>query len=261
MTYGEQEPVRIPDAGKGSGMAEEKKTHGITVNTDDTWPGDVFEGEHYLYRRDENGNLILNDRDTLEMCFKMGEITEEEYTRELEYLKEHAEEIGKSIPDLKRGSKKLVAFFSASGVTRKLASRLAEAINADLHEIIPEEPYTKADLNWQDRGSRSSVEMNDKSIRPAVANSVEHIDQYDTIFLGFPIWWYVAPTIVCTFLEQYDLRGMTIVPFATSGSSGMGRTNAELGGSALGARLLEGKRFPADASAEELRAWVEQVMG
>lgn len=151
----------------------------------------------------------------------------------------------------------LVAYFSVSGVTAKLAKRLAAAIGADLHEIQPEVPYTDADLNWMDKKSRSSVEMNDKSFRPAVANRAENMEQYDTIFVAFPIWWYVAPTIVNTFLEQYDLRGKTVVPLATSGSSGMGNTNKELAGSCPGADLKEGKRFPADAGAGELRAWAE----
>ena len=121
-------------------------------------------------------------------------------------------------------SKVLVAYFSAGGVTAKLAKRLAEAIGADLHEIQPEVPYTNADLDWMNKKSRSSVEMNDKSFRPAVANKVENMEQYSVIFTAFPIWWYVAPTIVNTFLEQYDLSGKTIIPLATSGSSGMGNT-------------------------------------
>lgn len=154
-------------------------------------------------------------------------------------------------------SKVLVAYFSASGVTAKLAKRLAEAIGADLHEIQPEVPYTDADLNWMNKKSRSSVEMNDKSFRPAVANKVENMEQYSVIFTAFPIWWYVAPTIVNTFLEQYELTGKTIIPLATSGSSGMGNTNKELAVSYPGAELKEGKRFPADASAEELKAWAE----
>ena len=157
-------------------------------------------------------------------------------------------------------SKALVAYFSASGVTAELAERLASAIGADLHEIQPETPYTEADLNWMDKKSRSSVEMNDKSFRPAVANKVENIGQYDVIFTAFPIWWYVAPTIVNTFLEQYDLSGKTIVPLATSGSSGMGKTNEELEVSCAGADLKEGKRFPADASGEELKAWAEKFL-
>ncbi|XCP86223.1 flavodoxin [Roseburia hominis] len=155
-------------------------------------------------------------------------------------------------------SKALVAYFSASGVTAKLASRLAEVIGADLHEICPEVPYTEADLNWMDKKSRSSVEMNDKSFRPAVANKVENMEQYDVIFTAFPIWWYVAPTIVNSFLEQYDLTGKTIIPLATSGSSGMGNTNKELAVSCPGAELKEGKRFPADAGEEELKVWAEK---
>ena len=239
-------------------MAEEKRFHGVEVNNNDTWPGNVVEGTGYLYRLNEKGELVLNDRDTIEMCHRMGEIDDKEYESELAYLKEHEDQPDYQTIQIKRGGKKLVAFFSASGITRKLAKRMADLIDADLHEIEPEVPYTKADLNWQDRNSRSSVEMQDKTIRPAVANEVENIDQYDTIFLGFPIWWYVAPTIICTFLEQYDLRGMTIVPFATSGSSQMGQTNKEIGPSARGANLLEGKRFPVNVPDEELKAWMEQ---
>ena len=155
-------------------------------------------------------------------------------------------------------SKVLVAYFSASGVTAKLAERLAGAIGADLHEIRPEVPYTAADLNWMDKKSRSSVEMSDKSFRPTVANKVEDMEKYKVVFVAFPIWWYVAPTIVNTFLEQYDLSGKTIIPLATSGSSGMGKTNKELAVSCPGANLKEGKRFPADAGEKELKAWAEK---
>jgi flavodoxin len=152
-------------------------------------------------------------------------------------------------------SKVLVAYFSASGVTAKLAERLANAIGADLHEIKPKTPYTEADLNWMDKKSRSSIEMSDKSFRPEVANKVENMKKYDVIFTAFPIWWYVAPTIINTFLEQYDLSGKTIIPVATSGSSGMGNTNEELALSCPGAVLKEGRRFAADASEDELKAW------
>lgn len=155
-------------------------------------------------------------------------------------------------------AKTLVAYFSASGVTAKLAKTLAAAIGADLHEIQPEQPYTAADLDWMNKKSRSSIEMNDKAFRPAVVNQVENMAQYDTVFVGFPIWWYVAPTIINTFLEQYDLTGKKIIPFATSGSSGMGGTNAELKNSCKGAELLEGKRFAANASGGELKAWAER---
>ncbi len=155
--------------------------------------------------------------------------------------------------------KTLVAYFSASGVTAKVAEKLAAAIGADLHEIVPAEKYTDADLNWMDKQSRSSVEMNDKSFRPAVANKVADMDQYDKIFVGFPIWWYVAPTIINTFLEGYDLTGKIVIPFATSGSSQMGNTNEELKDSCKGAILKEGMRFPAGASESELKDWAESL--
>lgn len=156
-------------------------------------------------------------------------------------------------------SKTLIAYFSASGVTAKLANTLAAAVGGDLHEIKAAEPYTSADLDWTNKKSRSSIEMNDKSFRPAIAGKVENMNQYDLIYIGFPIWWYVAPTIINTFLEQYDFEGKTIVPFATSGMSPMGKTNEELKDSCKGAILKEGKRFDANASAEELKKWTESL--
>ena len=132
-------------------------------------------------------------------------------------------------------SKKLVAYFSASGVTASLAKNLAAAIGADLFEIEPVIRYGKADLDWTNKKSRSSDEMNDKSSRPAVAKKLGNMSEYDEVFVGFPIWWYIAPTIVNTFLEGYDLAGKTIIPFATSGGSGMGETNEYLANSCKGA--------------------------
>lgn len=155
-------------------------------------------------------------------------------------------------------SKVLAAYFSASGVTAKLAKKLAAAMDADLYEIKPEVPYTSADLDWTNKKSRSSVEMNDKAFRPAIAGKVENMEQYDVIFIAFPIWWYVAPTIVNSFLEQYDLSGKTVVPLATSGGSGMGNTGRELTPSCPGAAIKEGKRFSANASEEELKAWAKE---
>ncbi len=157
-------------------------------------------------------------------------------------------------------SKALVAYFSASGITKKLALRLAESVGADTYEIIPEEPYSSADLNWNDAGSRSSIEMNDKASRPAIASGKVDMAQYDTIFVGFPIWWYVAPHIINTFLESYDLTGKRVVPFATSGSSQMGATNDDLAPSCPGAELVEGKRFRTKASDEELAEWAKTWM-
>ena len=121
-------------------------------------------------------------------------------------------------------SKKLVAYFSASGITRNVAKMVAEAAGADLYEITPKEAYTKADLNWMDKKSRSRVEMTDKKIRPEITDTDAKISEYDEIFLGFPIWWYVAPTIINTFLEKYDFSGKMFVLFANSGGSGFGNT-------------------------------------
>lgn len=121
-------------------------------------------------------------------------------------------------------SKKLVAYFSASGVTKRAAERLAKAAGAEVFEIRPAVPYTDADLNWMDKKSRSSVEMNNPESRPEIAERLERMEEYDTVFIGFPIWWYVAPTIINTFLESYDFSGKMIIPFATSGGSGLGRS-------------------------------------
>ncbi|MDE6189848.1 MAG: NAD(P)H-dependent oxidoreductase [Clostridia bacterium] len=156
-------------------------------------------------------------------------------------------------------NKTLVAYFSASGVTDRLAKTLAKALKADLHQIIPEKPYTAADLDWMDKNSRSTLEMADKSSRPKIANKVENMDGYDVIFVGFPIWWYVAPTIINTFLESYDLSGKTIVPFATSGGSGMGRTNDFLKPSVKDSRLLAGKVFSCKTAEETLETWAKSL--
>ena len=154
-------------------------------------------------------------------------------------------------------SRKLVAYFSASGVTAKAAETLSEAIGADLYEIEPKVPYTKADLDWMDKQSRSTIEMNDSASRPAIAGKRDNMDDYDTVFVGFPIWWYVAPHIINTFLESYDLTGKTIIPFATSGGSGMGKTNEKLQPSCPNSKLIEGKVFKKSASKSELAAWAD----
>ena len=155
-------------------------------------------------------------------------------------------------------SKALVAYFSASGVTALLAEKLAKAAEADLFEIRPEKAYTDADLNWQDKNSRSSVEMNDRSCRPAIAEKKADMDQYEVVFIGFPIWWYREPSIIDTFLESYDFSGKTIVPFATSGSSGIGDTARNMQGLAKGAAVAEGRRFGSGASSQELKTWAEK---
>lgn len=155
-------------------------------------------------------------------------------------------------------SKTLVAYFSASGTTRRVAEQLAEAVGADVYEIQPAVAYTGADLNWNDKKSRSTVEMQDPSSRPALADQDAHVEDYDKIFLGFPIWWYVAPTIINTFLESYDFSGKTIVPFATSGGSGLGKTVSRLAPSCPGAKLQEGKLLNGRLSPEGLKEWAEQ---
>ena len=152
----------------------------------------------------------------------------------------------------------LVAYFSASGVTARLAGRLAEAVGGDVFEIKPEIPYTDADLNWQDKQSRSSVEMNDRSSRPAIGNKVENIEQYSTVFVGFPIWWYREPSIIDTFIEAYDFSGKIIIPYATSGGSGLGDTSKNLQELAKSANVVEGKRFANNASVDELKTWANQ---
>lgn len=156
--------------------------------------------------------------------------------------------------------KSLVAYFSATGTTKALAEKLAKVTGADIFEIAPKFPYTSADLNWMDKNSRSSVEMKDLSSRPEIKNKMENINEFDVIFVGFPIWWYVAPTIINTFLESYNLIGKTIVPFATSGGSGMGNTNKALEISCKGAKLAVGKRFSSSASESELKEWAEKFI-
>ena len=157
-------------------------------------------------------------------------------------------------------SKKLVTYFSASGVTAKLAAVLAEAAGADLHEIKPEIPYTKADLDWMDKKSRSTIEMKDPASRPAITDKLVNLDEYDVVFVGFPIWWYQAPTIINTFLESYDFSGKTIVLYATSGGSGMGDTMKKLQGScAENVTWVEGKVLNGKPSKAELAAWVESL--
>ncbi len=155
--------------------------------------------------------------------------------------------------------KALVTYFSASGVTAKLAGRLAEAIHAPLYEIRPAVPYTNADLDWRDRQSRSTLEMQDKSCRPALADTGAPVADADVIFVGYPVWWYREPSIIDSFLEAYDFTGKKIVLFATSGSSDLGREAPARAAEITKAEILPGKRFPASASADELKAWAEKL--
>lgn len=151
----------------------------------------------------------------------------------------------------------LVAYFSATGTTAKAAKVLANAVGGELYEIKPAIPYTSADLNWMDKGSRSSVEMKDPHSRPALADTDAPLAGHDVIFLGFPVWWYMAPTILNSFLEAYDFTGKTIVLFATSGGSGLGQSSSGLRPSAPGAKIVDGRMLNGRLNEMELKAWAE----
>ena len=157
------------------------------------------------------------------------------------------------------GHKILVAYFSATHTTQGVAERLADGLNADLYEIVPAEPYTTADLNYHDNNSRTTLETNDTSIRPAISGSVENMEQYDIVFLGYPIWWGDAPRIMSTFVESYDFTGKTIVPFCTSGGSGVGSSASNLEKLAGSGTWLSGRRFSGSDSQEKLLSWVNDL--
>lgn len=154
----------------------------------------------------------------------------------------------------------LVVYFSASGVTQKVAMKLAEAVGTTAYEIKPQVPYTEADLDWRDKTSRSSVEMNDENCRPAIQDTQIPVEDASIVFIGFPIWWYREPSIIDTFLEAHSFKGKVIVPFATSGSSGIGETAKHMKKIAgRGATVLEGKRFPMGVSVAELNKWAHNL--
>lgn len=156
-------------------------------------------------------------------------------------------------------AKELVAYFSASGTTARVARDLAEAIGADLFEIAPETPYTAADLDWNNRQSRSSIEMNDEACRPAIAGEVADMAAYGIVYVGFPVWWYVEPRIIDAFLESYDFSGKVIVPFATSGGSGLGRAPQRMQELVPGAQVRQGGLLNARPSEQQLRDWAESA--
>ncbi len=154
--------------------------------------------------------------------------------------------------------KKLVAYFSASGVTKAAAECLAKAVGADLFEIKPKIPYTRADLDWTNKKSRSSIEMSNPDSRPEITEKLSNMDEYDTVFIGFPIWWYVAPTIINTFLESYDFSGKTIIPFATSGGSGLGKTVEILKPLCSAGTKWENGKMLNHMSEQDLKNWINQ---
>lgn len=151
----------------------------------------------------------------------------------------------------------LVVFFSATGTTKGVAERIAKVTGGDLYEIVPAEPYTDADLNWNDRSSRSTKEQNDKNARPAIGSETLDLTGYKTIFIGFPIWWGEEPRIMDTFVESYDFSGITLIPFCTSGGSGIGRSGPNMEALAKSGTWLEGRRFSGSVSEDELRAWID----
>ena len=156
-------------------------------------------------------------------------------------------------------SQTLVAYFSASGVTENAAKILAKAAGADLYEIKPEVPYTRADLNWMDKKSRSTVEMNDPSSRPAINGKIERMEQYQNIFVGFPVWWYREPSIIDTFLESYDFSGKRVILFATSGGSGLGKTAEGMKKLVPGAKVENGRMFNGKVSESDVKACVQSL--
>lgn len=158
-----------------------------------------------------------------------------------------------------KNRKILVAFFSCSGITKSAAGQLAAAAGADLYEIRPQEPYSSADLDWNDRNSRSSREMRDPASRPAIAGKVSRMEQYDLVLVGFPVWWYIAPTIVNTFLESYDFAGKTVVPFATSGGSGIANCEKNLRKTYPGIAWGSGKLLNGRITEEAVAAWLESL--
>lgn len=155
--------------------------------------------------------------------------------------------------------KVLVAYFSATGTTKGVAEHIANGLNADIYEIVPEDPYTEADLNYNDNNSRTTIEMNDPNARPAISGSVENMEQYDIIFVGYPIWWGEAPRIVSTFMESYDFSGKTIVPFCTSGGSGIGASASNLERLTSGATWLDGRRLNGSDSQDTVMEWVNSL--
>ena len=155
--------------------------------------------------------------------------------------------------------KVLVAYFSATNTTEGIAEHIANGLNAELYEIVPEEPYTDADLNYNDDDSRTTIEMNDPDARPAISGAVENMEQYSIVFIGYPIWWGDAPRIVSTFMENYDFSGKTIIPFCTSGGNGLGSSAENLEQLTNGASWLSGTRFNGDDSQETVMEWIDSL--
>lgn len=160
---------------------------------------------------------------------------------------------------MQNGTKSLIVYFSCTGTTKRVAEVIADGVGADLYEIVPVEPYTDADLNWNDNNSRSTKEMNDPNVRPEISGSVSNMDQYDTVYIGYPIWWGEAPRIVDTFVESYDFTGKTVVPFCTSGGSGVGASDDRLRELAGSGDWIDGIKFNGSSSSDEIMNWVNSL--
>ena len=174
-----------------------------------------------------------------------------------EAVKEESTESGESQGNTKVEGKVLVAYFSATGTTKGVAEKIAKLTNGDLYEIVPAEVYSDADLNWNDSNSRSTKEQNDKSVRPGIGSETLDLSGYTTIYLGFPIWWGEEPRILDTFVESYKFDGMTMIPFCTSSSSGIGRSGPNMEELAKSGTWLEGRRFAGSVSEADLQTWID----
>lgn len=204
-----------------------------------------------------NGTVAVNEENSKEetQTAKDSQTMESTTTVESATTEESTEE---RVAETESGSNVLVVYFSATGNTRAIAEIIADGLPADLYEIVPEEPYTDADLNYNDNNSRSTLEMNDPSARPAISGVIENFDQYDTLFLAYPIWWGEAPRILDTFVESYDFTGKTVIPFCTSASSGIGSSADTLENLAGSGNWMAGQRFSGSASADEVLEWANQ---
>ena len=188
------------------------------------------------------------------------EVTEAEQSDEEKAVPEQTEEQSQNADtDESAGADTIVVYFSATGTTKGVAERIASVTNADVFELIPAEPYSDVDLDWNDSGSRTTIEMNDSDVRPAIANDTVNLDGYSTVYIGYPIWWGDAPRMMSTFVEAHDFDGKTVIPFCTSGGSGIGRSGSNLASQAGSGNWLEGGRLDAGISESEIQDWINDI--
>ena len=188
------------------------------------------------------------------------QVTEAELTDEEKAVPEQTEEQSQNADTGKsKGADTIVVYFSATGTTKGVAERIANATGADIFELIPAEPYSDADLDWNDRNSRTTIEMNDPDVRPAIANDTVDLDGYSTVYIGYPIWWGDAPRMMSTFVEAHDFSGKTVIPFCTSGGSGIGRSGSNLASQAGSGNWLSGGRLDAGISESEIQDWISSM--